>query len=365
MPYTSKRIHARMLILALTAGIALAMSAAARAEFPTKRADPSIVGIPQEGQTLNGRNGQWLMDNGLNCTDCKFTYTWQRCNGDGSGCVDVAGRTGYTYLLGPEDVGRRVRFVEWISKRDCGAGSTETGIVPCADITKNGVSQPYGPITAKPVVAPQVSGTPTVQGTPMEDEVLRATGATWTGPGTITKTIYWQRCNTAGEGCATIPGATGETYRLTATDVGARIRVIETATNQGGAAQSVSAVTAVVVELRPTAFRKTVTAEKVSLPHRLVLNQVTTQQSGKVVTIRVRVGDDRGFRISGIQVEVTPTGLLAGSAAARMSNADGWATFTYRATGSGTTYVFVEAHRKGENAQEGISSANMFKVRVR
>ena len=87
----------------------------------------------------------------------------------------------------------------------------------------------------------------------MEDEVLRATGATWTGPGTITKTFFWQRCNTAGEGCSTIPGATGAAYRLTSADVDSRIRVVETAANEGGAAQAVSTVTDVVDELMPTA----------------------------------------------------------------------------------------------------------------
>ena len=89
----------------------------------------------------------------------------------------------------------------------------------------------------------------------MEDEILNATGATWTGQGTITKAFFWQRCNTAGEGCFTIPGAIGAAYRLTSADVNARIRVVETASNAGGASQAVSAVTDVVDELMPTARR--------------------------------------------------------------------------------------------------------------
>lgn len=365
MSHLSKRVGVRALVLALMSVFALAVVGAASAEFPTKRSDPSVHGTPQEGQTLSGQNGQWLMDNGLNCTDCTFTYTWQRCNADTSGCADVPGRTGFSYLLGADDVGKRIRIVEWVFKRDCGAGNSQTGQVECKDITQNGPSAQTVPIAPKPIVVPQSSGAPLVQGTPMEDEVLRATGATWTGPGTITRAIYWQRCNTAGEGCATIVGATGAAYRIPTTDVGARIRVVETATNEGGTAQAVSTVTDVVDELKPTARRQTLSVTRVVLPHRLELNQVITRQSGRTVTLRVKVSDDRGFRVSGVQVRVTPTSLLTGSSAAKVSAADGWATFTYSATGAGTTYVFVEARRKGESPQSGISTSNLFKVRVR
>jgi hypothetical protein len=364
MSYLSKRVALRALVLALTSVLALAIVGSASAEFPTKRSDPSVRGTPQEGQTLSGQTGQWLMDNGLNCTDCNYRYTWQRCNADLSGCADVPGRTALTYLLGADDVGKRIRFVEWIFKRDCGAHNTETGTIECQDVERNGASGPTVVIAPKPIVVPQFTGTVTVAGTPMEDEVLRATGATWTGPGTITKAFFWQRCNTAGEGCFTIPGATGAAYRLTTGDVNARIRVVETATNEGGTAQAVSTVTEVVDELMPSLRRQTLPVTKVLLPHRLVLNEVVAQQKGSTVTLRVKVSDDRGFRISGVQVRVTPTGLLAG-ASTKTSAANGWATFTFRATGRGTTYAFVEARRKGEKPQAGISTSNLFKVRVR
>ena len=81
--------------------------------------------------------------------------------------------------------------------------------------------------------------------------------------------------------------------------------------------------------------------------------------------MRVRISDDRGFRITGVLVRATPTGLLRGSARERATDATGWATFTYRSTGPGSTYVYVEAHKRGEKAQAGVSTANLFKVRVR
>ncbi|HZB24065.1 MAG TPA: hypothetical protein VE444_09510 [Gaiellaceae bacterium] len=367
MSFLSKHAAApRLLVLALTVLFALGAAGAASAEFPTKRSDPSIKGVFQEGQTLNGQTGQWLYDNGLGCgTECKYTYQWQRCNAAGAGCTDIQGATAYDYTLVAADVGSRVRFVEFIFKRDCGAHNTQTGTIECADITKNGVSFPSPVIAPKPVTTAQNTAVPTIQGTAMEDEVLRATGGTWTGQGTITNVIYWQRCSLGGEGCTTIDGPPSPTYRLTSADVGFRMRVVETATNEGGVAQAVSATTAAVVALRPTATRQTIAVTKVVLPHRLVLEQIVTKQTGSVVTLRVKVSDDRGFRISGVQVRVTPTGLLAGRAAAKLSNRDGWATFTYRATGAGRTYVYIEARKVGEAAQSGISTANLFAVRVR
>jgi hypothetical protein len=365
MSYLSKRAGLRVLVVALTSALALIVVGAASAEFPTKRSDPSLRGTPQEGQTLTGLTGQWLDANGLPCTDCTMSYTWQRCALDTSGCADISGATGYSYTLGASDVGRRIRFVEWIFKRDCGAYNNAAGTQECHDVTKNGTSALTPEIMPKPVTTATATAPPTVQGLAMEDEVLRATGGTWTGPGTITKAIFWQRCNTAGEGCATVVGATGPTYRLTVADVGTRLRVIETASNEGGTAQSPSTPTAVVDELRPTASRPTVAASKVNLPNRLLVDQLVAKQTGDKVTIRIRVSDTRGFRVTGILVRSQPTGLLVGSSAARATDAKGWATFVYSATGAGSTYVYAEAAKKGEKAQTSVSSANLFRVRVK
>lgn len=359
----------RLLVLSLAAFFALAIAGGASAEFPYMNYAPSITGEPVEGNTLQGHNGQWLYTNGLRCEEkadeCKYTYTWQRCNADASGCVDIPGATGFTYTLVAEDVGKRVRYVEWVFKHDCGEVNRSNGQQECRDVTKNGVSAPTAQVRPKPVTIPQAATPPTVQGIAMEDEVLRATPGTWTGPEATSKQMYWQRCNTAGEECVTIPNVVGNTYTIVSADIGSRLRAIEAATNAGGTAYSASTVTARVVELRPTAFRQTVTVAKVSLPHRLVLDQIVTQQRGSAVKIRVRVGDDRGFRVSGVLVKAQPTGLLSGSGADRLSSADGWATFTFKATGSGSSWLYVEARKKGEKAQAGISTANLFRIQVK
>ena len=200
----------------------------------------------------------------------------------------------------------------------------------------------------------------------MEDEVLRATGGTWTGPGTITKAIFWQRCNTAGEGCATVVGATGPTYRLTAADVGTRLRVIETASNEGGTAQSPSAPTAVVDELTPTASRPTIAASKVNLPHRLLVDQLVAKQSGDKVTIRRFASPTPAASAStGVLVRATPTGLLAGSSAARATDSKGWATLRLLGDRNGHRPTSTSRQpRRARRPRAGVSSANLFRVRV-
>src|SRR5207237_2151803 len=70
---------------------------------------------------------------------------------------------------------------------------------------------------------------------------------TWTNSPT-SFAYQWQRCDSAGNNCAAISGATAQTYVLVAADVEHTIRVQETASNAGGAGTpATSAQTAVVV----------------------------------------------------------------------------------------------------------------------
>src|SRR5919197_4555804 len=139
----------RLIVLTCSALLALAVAGGAGAEFPYMNYAPSISGDPVEGNTLQGHNGQWLYTNGLKCEEkadeCKYTYTWQRCNPDASGCVDIPNAAGSTYLLAAADVGKRVRFVEWVFKHDCGEVVREgpdAGKQEGHDVTKNGVTSP-------------------------------------------------------------------------------------------------------------------------------------------------------------------------------------------------------------------------------
>jgi hypothetical protein len=75
-------------------------------------------------------------------------------------------------------------------------------------------------------VAPVVSGANTLVGTQ-----LSTTDGTWVGSSPITYEYGWLRCDTGGNNCAVIDGATSATYTLAGADDGHRIRSVVTATN--------------------------------------------------------------------------------------------------------------------------------------
>jgi PKD repeat protein len=82
--------------------------------------------------------------------------------------------------------------------------------------------------------APANTLAPTVTGATRDHETLTEHHGTWTNDPTG-YAYKWLRCNAQGGECATIVGATGQTYQLTDSDVGATIEVRETAANSHGA----------------------------------------------------------------------------------------------------------------------------------
>lgn len=110
-----------------------------------------------------------------------------------------------------------------------------------------GVGSPIGLGAFSTAGSPESVSPPAISGVAEEGQTLTATPGTWSNSPTST-TEQWQRCKSSGAHCAAIAGATGQTYKLTASDVGATIRVQETASNADGTgAPAESAATAVVV----------------------------------------------------------------------------------------------------------------------
>jgi hypothetical protein len=349
MSYLSKRVGVRALVLTLASVLALVVVGAASAEFPTKRSDPSVSGTPQEGQTLTGATGQWLMDNGLNCTDCTLSYTWQRCNADMSGCADVPGRTGFSYQLGADDVGKRIRIVEWIFKRDCGAHNTETNTIECRWDRRNAPSAmtdvvpgsapttptaPAPPATPKPQapLAPAATAAPTISGFAMVEQTLTATLGTWSGSQPLTVGLEWLRCDAQGESCQGL-GITASAYTVGAVDIGKTMRVKVTAANLAGARAALSDPTAVVDSLKPTEQNATIAAARVTAPHKLVIDQVKTPArfTGRAMRVTLRVTDTRGFVVEGAFVTATTLPATALTPpAAFTTTADGLVTLEFK-----------------------------------
>ena len=99
---------------------------------------------------------------------------------------------------------------------------------------------------AAPAPSPPVNTqAPTISGAPQSGQTLTADPGSWSGTPPIDYAYEWRRCDTSGANCNAI--ATGSTYTATDDDVGATLRVAETASNAAGSATATSSPTTVVV----------------------------------------------------------------------------------------------------------------------
>jgi len=93
--------------------------------------------------------------------------------------------------------------------------------------------------------APAAVSPPTISGTPQVGQTLTERHATWNFT-PILFAYQWETCDTAGQNCEAIAGATGQTYVVSASILGDVLRVQETAFSWAGPAQASSALTATV-----------------------------------------------------------------------------------------------------------------------
>jgi len=93
---------------------------------------------------------------------------------------------------------------------------------------------------------------PLISGTPRQAQTLTESHGAWSNNPT-TYSYRWEDCDSWGNNCAPIAGATSQTYELTDRDVGHTIRVQEVASNAGGAGRPASSPpTAVIASSSPT-----------------------------------------------------------------------------------------------------------------
>ncbi len=194
---------------------------AADATPPQNNTVPVVSGTPQEGHTLATSNGSWSTSGNT------YSYQWLRCDNYGNNCAPIAGATSNTYMLVAADVGQTIR--SQVTAHNGGDSQSATS-VPTALILP---------------AAPSNTGLPTISGTALVGSTLTATNGTWSG--TVSGYAYaWERCDANGNNCTTIAGATDHTYKLTVEDGAHTLRVIVTASNDGGSTPATSKQTAAV-----------------------------------------------------------------------------------------------------------------------
>jgi hypothetical protein len=197
---------------------------------PTNVAAPTISGPAVDGQWLTPDDGSWTGDGNMS-----YRHQWVRCDSAGSNCQDIAGGTDYAYRLTAADIGRRVKM-RVIVTSEYGTGTANSNLT--------------GVVAAAP---PTNSAPPSIGGTATDGQQLAMTdGGNWNGTGPFSWSYRWVRCDSAGNNCQDITGATASRYTLTPSDVGKRVRMRLTATSQHGSDSGLSAPTAVVSGVAPT-----------------------------------------------------------------------------------------------------------------
>jgi hypothetical protein len=192
---------------------------------PESISPPTITGSAQQGQTLTEHHGTWANE------PTSYSYQWQQCDSLGSGCLAIAGATAQTYVPVAGDVGHKLKVQE-IASNAGGSSAAAT-------------SEATAVVVAAPV--PLILKAPTISGTAQQEKTLTEAHGEWTN-GPTSFTYQWQQCNSEGNSCTPISGATAQTYSPLTADVGHRLRVQETASHEAGSsAPASSEATAVVI----------------------------------------------------------------------------------------------------------------------
>ncbi len=192
---------------------------------PASTAPPLISGTAVEADTLTESPASWT-DN-----PTSIGYQWEDCDASGSVCSPILGATGQTYTLTGADVGQTIVVQETAANAD-GAGA------PASSSATSQVAEGV----------PVSTSSPSITGAAFEGATLTESNGSWTN-NPVSYSYQWEDCDDTQSVCTPIVGATGQTYQLTAGDVGETIVVQETATNATGTGSPAnSAATAVVVE---------------------------------------------------------------------------------------------------------------------
>jgi hypothetical protein len=229
-------------------------------------------------------------------------------------------------------------------------------------------------------VAPVNTTAPAITGNEAVGEILNASTGTWTGTAPISYAYQWQRCNAAGANCATIVGATQQSYTASVQDEKLTLRVQVTATNADGSASALSAVSDVVQQQQvnitgcpPVQEAGPLQLDEVKPPARLLIDRTertpaVITRSTQRITLRFHVVACDSREVQGVLVYATATPYQQFDDVERPTRADGWATlmmnrlrFFPASSRQQLLVVFARARKPGsrEELLEGVSSRRL------
>lgn len=221
---------------------------------------------------------------------------------------------------------------------------------------------------------PKPKTLPTISGTPEAGQTLTATNGTWSGTPTSFR-YAWSRCDTTGNACVEVGGATGKIYTLVDADVGHTFRVRVTARNSSGAGRATSAPTAVVSPSGCPPGTGTIQVATLAPPARLMVAgaSVSPAVTRRTHTIHLhfQITACSGRSVQGATVYASAIPFNQFKEAAATTGADGRATITEtreRGFPAGRHQrlltVFARATKPGEPLLGGVSNRRVVAFRI-
>ncbi len=220
---------------------------------------------------------------------------------------------------------------------------------------------------------PASQAAPAISGTAQVGQKLTTSNGTWSSTSSITLYGYaWFRCDSSGNKCGAISGATANAYTLTADDQGHTVRATVTAVNSNGPTTATSPQTAVVAAAYPTG--KQVDAKQVTPPNRLIVDTVKysanpIRSRTTPTTMQVRITDSHQNAVQNalVFVQGLPYSRVAPMQEVR-TDANGWATVQLQAgqlfPRKGYVVLFVRARVEGQDVLGGTSTRRLVQVTV-
>ena len=368
---TKNSVRRRALLSALAASLLTALAVAGGGVAgpshalvaPKNVSKPTISGTRRVGETLTANPGTWS-----GTLPITYTYQWVRCNSQMANCTNTGVRT-RTYRLDNDDLGRRLLVVVTARNSDgSGEASANTSTIQ------------------RRAAAPRNTAIPSISGTLREGETLTASPGVWAGTEPISFAYQWQRCDSNGGNCASVPGATSRTYAVSAADVNRSVRVVVTARNSAGSRAATSAPTGVAQpggpagQIRLPNGKISIPIESMALPARLVIDEIVfspnpVRSRSTTITVRVHVADTRSFVVRGALVYMRSLPLLTTTPPETATGMDGYVTFRMRPRAPRAGLVFplrrgvnvqfyVQARKAGERLLYGVTATRLTQVRT-
>ena len=192
---------------------------------PANTVPPAIAGTAQQGAGLSTTGGTWTGDPAPT-----LTYQWLQCNANGGGCANITGEQASGYVPSAGDVGHTLEV-------------TVTGTNPGGAVSVT--SQPSAVVL---IAAPVNQTAPSISGVAQQNQTLTAQPGTW-DPAATGYGYQWWSCDSTGNNCTILTGQQSSTYVPGTTDVGNTLRVVVTASNNGGSNSARSGPSQVVAEI--------------------------------------------------------------------------------------------------------------------